>query len=138
MLALHNFPEGISTFLAAYENTGVGLTLAFAIAIHNIPEGIAVAAPVFAATKSRKKAFWWATLSGLAEPLGALFAAALIATIIPPGLTGFIFAFVAGMMVFVAIDELLPAGCRYQTKNHQVTYGLISGMATVAASLLIL
>lgn len=138
VLALHNFPEGMSTFLASYEDLTVGIALAVAIAIHNIPEGIAVAAPIYAATKSRKKAFWWATISGLAEPLGALVAIALLQLVIPPEFTGLLFGFVAGMMVFVAIDELLPAARRYQTDKHQVVYGLIAGFAVVALSLLLL
>lgn len=138
VLALHNFPEGMSTFLASYQDLTVGITLAVAIAIHNIPEGIAVAAPIYAATKSRKKAFWWATISGLAEPLGALVAIALLQLVIPPEFTGLLFGFVAGMMVFVAIDELLPAARRYQTDKHQVVYGLMAGFAVVALSMLLL
>lgn len=138
VLALHNFPEGMSTFLATYEEPSVGIALAVAIAIHNIPEGIAVAAPIYAATKSKKKAFWWATASGLAEPLGGLLGFALISIFIPPEATGLLFGLVAGMMVFVAIDELLPAAKRYQTNKHQVVYGLLAGMVVVALSLLII
>jgi ZIP family zinc transporter len=138
VLALHNFPEGMSTFFASYHDITVGITLAVAIAIHNIPEGIAVAAPVYAATKSRKKAFWWATISGIAEPVGALVGALLIQSVVPAGMTGVLFGFVAGMMVFVAVDELLPAARRYQTKGHQVVYGLVAGFAVVALSLLLL
>lgn len=138
VLALHNFPEGISTFFATYQDLTVGLTLAVAIAIHNIPEGIAVAAPIYAATESRKKAFWWATASGLAEPLGAILGIVLISMLIPSELMGAIFGLVAGMMVFVAIDELLPAARRYQTDKHQVVYGLFGGMAVVALSILLL
>lgn len=138
VLALHNFPEGMSTFLASYQDLTVGIALAVAIAIHNIPEGIAVAAPVYAATKSRKKAFWWATISGLAEPLGAVVAIVLLQFVVPMEFTGLLFGFVAGMMVFVAIDELLPAARRYQTDKHQVVYGLIAGFAVVALSLLLL
>ncbi|PID31576.1 zinc transporter ZupT [Candidatus Saccharibacteria bacterium] len=138
VLALHNFPEGMSTFIATYQDTGLGLTLAFAIAIHNIPEGIAVAAPVYAATKSRNKAFWWATISGLTEPLGALVGMLLISTVIPDSLFGILYGLVAGMMVFVAIDELLPAARRYMTHNHQVVYGMIGGMVIVSLSLVLL
>ena len=99
---------------------------------------ILVAAPVYAATKSRRVAFWWATASGLAEPLGAVVGIALLQFVIPAELTGLLFGFVAGMMVFVAIDELLPAARRYQTDKHQVVYGLIAGFAVVALSLLLL
>ena len=128
----------MSTFVASYQDIQVGLTLALAIAVHNIPEGIAVAAPVYAATRSRKQAVWWATLSGLTEPLGAIVAALLIAWVLPPALFGVFFGFVAGMMVFIAVDELLPAAQRYQTDKHQSIYGLLAGMAMVAVSLLLL
>lgn len=138
VLALHNLPEGMSTFLASYQNLSMGLTLAVAIAIHNIPEGIAVAAPVYAATKSRKQAFWWATLSGLTEPIGALVALLLINTMIPPTYLGALYGLVAGMMVFIAIDELLPAARRYQTSLYQTIYGTVIGMAAVAISMILL
>ncbi len=138
VLALHNFPEGMSTFFATYQDISAGVVLAIAIAIHNIPEGIAVAAPVYAATKSRKKAFWWATASGLAEPLGALVAFGLVSAFVPPELFGIMFGLIAGMMVFIAIDELLPGARRYQTDKHQVVYGLLAGMVVVALSLLLI
>lgn len=138
VLALHNFPEGMSTFFATYQDVTAGAVLAVAIAIHNIPEGIAVAAPVYAATGSRKKAFWWATVSGLAEPIGALVAFALVNAFMPNYLFGIMFGLIAGMMVFIAIDELLPGARRYQTDKHQVVYGLLAGMVTVAISLLLL
>ncbi|MBK8462320.1 MAG: zinc transporter ZupT [Nigerium sp.] len=134
VLALHNLPEGMATFFASYSNLAVGIPLAAAIAIHNIPEGIAVAAPVYAATGSRAKALWWATASGLTEPLGALLAAALVAWVIPPALFGIIYGLVAGMMVFLALDELLPGAWRYQTDKHQTVYGMLAGMAVVALS----
>lgn len=138
VLGLHNFPEGMSTFFATYQDVSAGIVLAVAIAIHNIPEGIAVAAPVYAATKSRKKAFWWATISGLAEPVGAVIALVLVNTFIPQQLFGVMFGLIAGMMVFIAIDELLPGARRYQTDKHQVVYGLLAGMIIVALSLLML
>ncbi|MDO5534946.1 MAG: zinc transporter ZupT [Propionibacteriaceae bacterium] len=137
VLALHNFPEGMATFIATYSDSAMGLTLATAIAIHNVPEGIAVAAPVYAATGSRSKAFWWATASGLTEPLGGLLAALLIAWVLPPSLFGVLYGLVAGMMVFLALDELLPAAWRYQTDKHQTIYGMIAGLAVVAASLVL-
>lgn len=138
VLALHNFPEGLSTFFATYQNLNVGITLAIAIAIHNIPEGIAVAAPVYAATKSRAKAFWWATLSGFAEPVGALVGWGLLTLFVPQELFGVAFGLIAGMMVFIAIDELLPAARRYQTEKHQGIYGLLTGMVIVMISLVLL
>ncbi len=137
VLGLHNFPEGMSTFFATYQDVTAGIALAIAIAIHNIPEGIAVAAPVYAATKSRKKALIWATVSGLTEPLGALAAIGLVSIFVPSTLIGIVFGFVAGMMVFISIDELLPAAQRYKTSTHQVVYGVLGGMAMVALSVLL-
>ncbi|MDN5569960.1 MAG: zinc transporter ZupT [Propionibacteriaceae bacterium] len=137
VLALHNFPEGMATFFATYADPSVGLPLAVAIAIHNVPEGIAVAAPVYAATRSRRQAFWWATASGLTEPVGGLVGAALLTWVVPPALFGIAFALVAGMMVFLALDELLPGSWRYATDKHQTVYGMLAGMAVVAASLVL-
>lgn len=137
VLALHNFPEGMSTFFATYQDISVGIALAIAIAIHNIPEGIAVAAPVYAATKNRKKAIRWATLSGLAEPLGAAVAILLISFVIPSKLFGLIFGLVAGMMVFLSLDELLPASQRYANRSHHVVYSVGAGMLAVALSVVL-
>lgn len=135
VLALHNFPEGMSVFFATNQDVSVGMPLAIAIAMHNIPEGVAIAAPIYAATRNRRKAFWWATASGLTEPLGALAGMMLVVVAIPSELFGALFGLVAGMMVLIAIDELLPAARRYQTDKHQVVYGLLAGMVAVAASL---
>ncbi len=137
VLGLHNLPEGLATFFTTYQDPKVGITLAVAIAIHNVPEGIAVAAPVYAATKSRRKAFWWATVSGLTEPVGALIAAAMVSWVIPPQFFGVFYGLVAGMMVFIALDELLPAAWRYQTDKHQTIYGMLGGMATMAVSFIL-
>ncbi len=134
VLALHNFPEGASTFAASYHDIHGGVVLAIAIALHNIPEGIAVAAPIYAATRSRKKALLWATVSGLTEPLGALVMALLVVTVLPAALIGLVYGLVAGMMTFIALDELLPASWRYQTKSHHTVYGLLAGMLLVAGS----
>lgn len=137
VLGLHNCPEGASTFLASYEDVSVGLTLAIAIAIHNIPEGLAVAAPIYAATKSRGKAIGWATVSGVAEPIGAAFAAIMISFFVPRELFGLMFGLVAGMMIFLSLDELLPAARRYAARPHHVVYGVGAGMAVVALSLIL-
>lgn len=135
VLALHNFPEGLSTFLVSYEDVTVGISLALAIAIHNIPEGIAIAAPIYAATKSRRQAVLWATVSGAVEILGAVVGALIVGWLVPDGFVTVLLGLVAGMMVFVAIDELLPAARRYQTHGHQVVYGVMLGMAAVALGL---
>lgn len=137
VLGLHNFPEGMATFFTTYQDTAVGLTLGVAIAIHNVPEGIAVAAPVYAATGSRKKAFWWATFSGMTEPLGGLVAAVVMSWVVPPEFFGVFYGMVAGMMVFLALDELLPGAWRYQTDKHQTIYGMLAGMAIMAISFIL-
>jgi ZIP family zinc transporter len=133
-IALHNFPEGIATFVAALDHPRLGASIAAAIAIHNVPEGIAVAVPVFYATGSRARAFSWSFLSGLSEPLGALVAWLLLSGFLGGALRGVLFAAVAGIMVFISFDELLPTAREYG-EHHVAVYGLTSGMAVMAVSL---
>ncbi|MDD2538955.1 MAG: zinc transporter ZupT [Bacteroidales bacterium] len=135
-IAVHNFPEGIATFMAALENPTLGIAIATAIAIHNIPEGIAVSIPIYYATGSRKKAFGITLLSGLAEPLGALLTYLILMPFLTPVVMGCVFAVVAGIMVFISIDELLPGAHEYG-EHHIAVYGLISGMAVMALSLIL-
>ncbi|MGM0650689.1 MAG: zinc transporter ZupT [Bacteroidota bacterium] len=136
-IAIHNFPEGIATFMSALQGMEVGLPIAIAIAIHNIPEGIAVAVPIFYATGSRKKAFKWSFLSGLAEPLGAVIAFLILMPFLSSLLMGIVYASVAGIMIFISLDELLPAAEKYG-EHHLAIYGLLAGMAVMAVSLIIL
>lgn len=136
-IAIHNFPEGIATFVAAIESPTLGIAIAVAIAIHNIPEGIAVSIPIYYATGSRKKAFRLSLLSGLAEPIGALLAYLVLMPFMSPTMMGCIFAAVAGIMVFISIDELLPAAREYG-EHHTSIYGLVVGMAIMAVSLILL
>lgn len=136
-IALHNFPEGIATFVTAVQDPQLGIAIAVAIAIHNIPEGIAVAVPIFYATNSRKKAFWYSLLSGLAEPLGAIVAYLILMPFLTPTLLYCTFAAVAGIMIYISIDELLPAAREYGF-NHTSIYGMILGMLVMAGSLLLL
>jgi len=141
-IAIHNFPEGLATFLAALEDPGVGLAIAVAIALHNIPEGISVSVPLFYATGSRAKALFLSFLSGLAEPVGALIGFGLIQLISPgsgpsPVLLGGCFGAVAGVMVYISIDQLLPTSRAYG-KGHDSILGLLGGMAVMAVSLLLL
>ena len=141
-IAIHNFPEGIATFIGALNDPEMGAGITFAIAIHNIPEGIAVAIPIYYATKSKGKALLYATLSGLSEPIGALLCWA-IAAIFGVELTGsspafpLILAAVAGIMIYISLDELLPTAEKYG-KHHIAIAGVISGMAIMGLSLLIL
>lgn len=134
-LAFHNFPEGFATFLAGLEDPRIAIPVAVAIAIHNIPEGIAVAVPLREATGSRAKAFWWATVSGLAEPVGAAVGFVLLLPLMGPAMMGFSFAAIAGIMVFISLDELLPTA-EETGEHHHAIYGLIAGMAVMALSLL--
>ncbi len=136
-IGIHNFPEGIATFMAALESPTLGVAIAVAIAIHNIPEGIAVSVPIFYATGDRKKAFLYSLLSGLAEPIGALLAWLVLMPFMSPTMMGCVFAAVAGIMVFISLDELLPAAREYG-EHHISIYGLIAGMAIMAVSLIIL
>ncbi len=136
-IAIHNFPEGLATFMAAIADPKLGISIALAIAIHNIPEGISVSVPIFYATGSRKAAFAGSFLSGLAEPLGALIGIALFSFFLPEHLLGIVFAAVAGIMVYISFDELLPAARQYG-KHHYAIGGLIAGMALMAVSLAIL
>jgi ZIP family zinc transporter len=136
-LFIHNFPEGLATFLGALENPKVGVSIAVAIAIHNIPEGLAVSAPVFFATRSRSKAFWASFLSGMAEPLGGLMGFFLFRSFPNPLIFGLVFAAVAGVMVYVSLDELLPAATGYGNHRLAIT-SLIAGMFVMAASLVLL
>lgn len=135
-IAIHNFPEGLATFVAALTNVKLGIAIAIAIAIHNIPEGIAVSVPIYYATGSRKKAFWYSFLSGLAEPVGALVGFLILMPFLSPMLFGILFASVAGIMVFISLDELLPSAREYG-KHHHSIYGLLAGMAVMAISLLL-
>ena len=136
-IGIHNFPEGIATFTAAIENPTLGVAIAVAIAIHNIPEGIAVSVPIYHATGNKRKAFLLSFLSGLAEPIGAMLAFLILMPFISPTLLGCIFAAVAGIMVFISMDELLPAAREYG-EHHISIYGLMAGMAIMAFSLILL
>ncbi|MCL2189851.1 MAG: zinc transporter ZupT [Defluviitaleaceae bacterium] len=135
-IAIHNFPEGIITFMAAMYDPALGVAIAVAVAIHNIPEGIAMAAPLYYATGSKKKALLVATLSGLTEPLGGLLAWLALRRVVGDfdGAFGFIFAAVGGIMVFVALHQLLPAAYRYG-KHSTIMGWLFAGMGVMAVSL---
>lgn len=135
-LAIHNFPEGLATFVSALQDPRVAIPIVVAIAIHNIPEGIAVSVPIYQATGSKKLAFRYSFLSGLAETIGALVGWFILMPIMNDMVYGLIFAGVAGIMVFISLDELLPAAREYG-EHHLSIYGLISGMFLMAISLLL-
>ena len=133
-LAIHNFPEGIAAFTSALNGLSVAIPITVAIAIHNIPEGIAVSVPIYHATGSKRKAFWFSFLSGLTEPLGALIAYFFLMPFWSPVLNGIVLAAVAGIMVFISLDELLPTAEKYG-EHHISISGLIAGMILMALSL---
>ncbi|WP_319470333.1 zinc transporter ZupT [uncultured Pseudodesulfovibrio sp.] len=135
-IAIHNFPEGLATFTAALTDPALGMAIAVAIAIHNIPEGIAVSIPLYYATGDRKKAFLYSFLSGLSEPVGALVGYLILMPFFTPTVFGVLFASVAGIMVFISLDELLPAAEEFG-EHHLSIYGLIAGMGVMALSLLL-
>lgn len=135
-IGIHNFPEGLATFMGAISDPTLGISIAVAIAIHNIPEGIAVSVPVYYATKSRSKAFWLSFVSGLAEPIGALLGYFILRSVFNDSTFGVIFAGVAGIMVYISLDELLPTAEEYG-EHHIAIGGLIAGMAVMAMSLLL-
>jgi ZIP family zinc transporter len=143
-IGIHNFPEGLATFLAALQDPSLGVAIAVAVALHNIPEGISVSVPIFYATGDRKKAFLYSVLSGLAEPLGAIIAYLGIRLffggnegVVPPQVMGILFGGVAGIMVYISLDELLPTSRAYG-KGHDSLFGLVAGMLVMALSLLLM
>ena len=134
-IGLHNFPEGLATFVSALQDSSIAIPIVIAISLHNIPEGIAVSVPIYQATGSKRKAFIYSFLSGLAEPVGALIGWLILMPFMNDVIFGFIFASVAGIMVFISFDELLPAAREFG-EHHLSIYGLISGMSVMAVSLL--
>lgn len=133
-IAIHNFPEGLATFAGGIMNIKLGIAIAFAIALHNIPEGICVSVPIYAATGSRKKAFWWSFLAGVAEPIGAIIAALILLPFLNPAVLGYVLAAVAGVMVFISIDELVPVSCSFG-ESHMSILGFMTGAVVMALSI---
>jgi len=133
-IGIHNFPEGMATFAGALKDIKVGMAIAVAIAIHNIPEGLAISVPVYAATGSRAKAFWWSFLSGVAEPVGAGIAALFLMPYLNDAVLGWLLTIVAGIMIYISLDELLPVS-REGGYEHQSIGGVFIGMAVMAVTL---
>jgi len=136
-VAIHNFPEGMATFAGTIEDPKLGLAIAAAVAIHNIPEGLAVTGPIYAATGNRRRAFAWSLLSGMSEPLGAVLTALILLPFLSPTLLGVVLAAVAGVMVFISLDELVPVACSL-CDNHLPVVGVLAGMTLMSVSLWLL
>src|SRR3972149_10564611 len=136
-IGIHNFPEGMATFYSSMVDIKIGIAIAVAIAIHNIPEGIAVSAPIYKATGSRGKAFLWSFLSGVAEPIGAMLTALVLLPFINPQVLGYLLSGIAGLMVFIAIDELLPVSKSYGYL-HLPIVSFIAGMIVMILSLILI
>ena len=136
-IGIHNFPEGLATFMATLADPSLGVPIAVAIALHNIPEGLAVSVPIYYATGSRKKAFFYSFLSGIAEPVGALIGYIILRPFLNDIVMGMIFSAVGGIMIYISLDELLPAAKRYG-KPAIAKIGLVLGMLVMAISLQLL
>ena len=136
-IVIHNFPEGILTLFGTMKDPNLGLVLLIAIALHNIPEGISVSTPIYYATKNRKKAFIWSLLSGISEPIGALIGFFVLFPFITPFVLNLTLAFVAGIMVFISFDELLPLSLSHGEAHLAIT-SLFIGMLTMTIILLLL
>lgn len=136
-IAVHNFPEGLATFIISNQDLSLGVPVAIAIAIHNIPEGIAVALPIYHATGKKRQAIWYSFLSGISEPVGGLLGLVCLKTFLPDWSIGAMFAAVAGIMVYISFDTLLPMAREYG-ENHHVIIGIVTGMFVMGLSLLLL
>lgn len=135
-LAIHNFPEGLATFMASMKDATLGVSIAVAVAINNIPEVVAVALPVYHSTGSRSKAFWYSALSGMAEPVGAVIGFFVLRSVLGDASFGVMFALIAGIMTYISLDELLPTAHEYGD-GHKVIWGVVGGMMVMALSLLL-
>jgi zinc transporter, ZIP family len=137
-IAIHNFPEGLATFIGALSSPRLGIGIAIAIAIHNIPEGLAVSAPIYYATGSKRKAFWISLASGLAEPLGAVIGYVFLRAVLNDLVLGLVFSSVAGVMIYICLDELLPTAQRMASQHQLMIGGVLAGMVVMSISLVLL
>jgi len=136
-IAIHNFPEGLGTFLVSSQDITIGVSVALAIALHNIPEGIAVALPIYHATGKKRMAIWYSFWTGMTEPLGALIGIALLNWFLPQVFVGFFMAAVVGIMIYISFDTLLPLSHEYGDWHYAIT-GVMYGIIVIWASLLLL
>lgn len=132
-LMIHNFPEGIATFISGYQDTSLGIAITFAIALHNIPEGVAIAMPIYFATKNKKTAFSLCFLSGMAEPIGALIAFLFLQPFINDLILGITFAVVSGIMLYICLNELIPSSRKYGYRTIS-TFSIFAGITVMVIS----
>ena len=137
VVAIHNLPEGLATFTLATQDIMLSLGVIFAIAIHNIPEGMAISIPVYQATHSKRKAFLYSFLSGMAEPIGGVLGFLIIKTLFPNLCVGLLFALVAGIMTYISIDTLLPLSKDYDTGHYSIS-GVVLGLMIMGSALIVL
>jgi len=133
---IHNFPEGMATFIGTLADIKLGLLLTLAIALHNIPEGIAVSIPLYINNGSKRNAFKWSFISGMSEPVGAMVTWLILFPFITPILLSAMLAVVGGVMVYISLDELLPASRKFGKEHHSIL-GIITGMIIMAFSLVL-
>ena len=136
-IAIHNFPEGLGTFLVSTQDMAIGASVAFAIALHNIPEGIAVALPIYHATGKKRMAIWYSFWTGITEPIGAVIGLILLQFFLPHVFVGLSMAAVVGIMIYISFDTLLPLSHEYGDWHYAIG-GIMSGMIVIWASLLLL
>ncbi|MBE7708784.1 MAG: zinc transporter ZupT [Cyanobacteria bacterium SIG27] len=134
VVALHNLPEGLATFTLTSQNVMLGLGIVFAISIHNIPEGMAISIPVYQATHSKRKAFLYSFLSGMAEPIGGVIGFIIIKALFPDLCIGLLFALVAGIMTYISLDTLLPLSKDYDTGHYSIS-GVVLGLMVMGIAL---
>ena len=135
VVALHNLPEGLATFTLTSQDIMLGLGIVFAISIHNIPEGMAISIPVYQATHSKRKAFLYSFLSGMAEPVGGIIGFLLIKTLFPNLCIGLLFALVSGIMTYISLDTLLPLSKDYDTGHYSIS-GVVLGLLIMGSALI--
>lgn len=136
-VAIHNFPEGIATFMSSYADFSLGIPLAFSVALHNIPEGLAISMPIYYATHSRKNAVGYAFFSGLSEPAGAVIAFFILKPYINDITLAFIFGIIVGLMCYIAFDELIPSSLSYRYPSAALT-GILVGMLVMIGSIFVM
>ncbi len=130
-ITLHNIPEGLAVGVAFgsvfYGLEGATLMaaiiLALGIGIQNFPEGTAVSVPLRREGFSRGKAFFYGQLSGIVEPISGVIGAVLVLKV--RYILPFLLAFAGGAMIYVVVQELIPASQSNEKKEFMALSTLI-------------